>query len=68
LLLAIIRSSLANNNVITEHYTMNSGLANDIVNCSVKDNDGFLWFGTWYGLCRFDGTEFRTFNRAEVEG
>ncbi len=68
MLLAIIRSSLANNNVITEHYTMNSGLANDIVNCSVKDNDGFLWFGTWYGLCRFDGTEFRTFNRAEVEG
>ena len=55
-------------NVIIAHYATEQGLANNIVNCSVKGRDGFLWFGTWYGLCRFDGSNFRTFSRAEVDG
>jgi len=31
--------------------------------CVLKDQDGFMWFGTWYGLCRFDGGKFVTFNK-----
>lgn len=49
-------------NMIVEHYTTKQGLSNNIVNCSVKDKDGFIWFGTWYGLCSFDGTNFKTYN------
>ena len=41
--------------VISQHYTTAEGLPSNNVMCALKDRDGFLWFGTWYGLCRFDG-------------
>ena len=51
--------------LLTENYSKEKGLPNDIVNYSLKDKDGFLWFGTWYGICRFDGVRFKTYNNAE---
>lgn len=53
----------AQTTVITQHYTTNEGLPSNDVMCVLKDRDGFLWFGTWYGLCRFDGDKFLTFNK-----
>lgn len=52
-------------NIIVEHYTVKQGLPNDIVNCAFKDSDGFMWFGTWYGLCSFDGDKFKAYNNRE---
>lgn len=52
-------------NLIVEQYGVESGLPNNIVYCSLKDRDGFLWFGTWYGLCSFDGTKFTSYNARE---
>ncbi len=53
--------------MIVEHYTVEQGLPNNVVNSSLKDKDGFVWFGTWYGLCRFDGVKFRTYNKLESD-
>src|SRR5689334_21687173 len=30
-----------------------------IVNCAVRDDRGFLWFGTTKGLCKYDGYRMR---------
>ena len=49
--------------VISRHYTTDEGLPSNNVMCALKDRDGFMWFGTWYGLCRFDGGKFVTFNK-----
>jgi ligand-binding sensor domain-containing protein/AraC-like DNA-binding protein len=49
--------------VISQHYTTDEGLPSNNVLCALKDRDGFLWFGTWYGLCRFDGDKFVTYNQ-----
>ncbi len=49
--------------VISEHYTTANGLPSNNVMCALRDNDGFLWLGTWYGLCRFDGGKFTTYNQ-----
>ena len=49
-------------NMIVEHYTAERGLPNNIVNCTLKGQDGFIWFGTWYGLCSFDGSKFRSYD------
>lgn len=39
----------------TRHITMADGLPTNTVRCIVQDQDGFLWFGTDMGLCRYDG-------------
>lgn len=51
--------------MITEHYTTENGLPHKIVNCTVKDAEGWVWFGTWYGLCRFDGAKFKVYNNRD---
>ncbi|MBS1599077.1 MAG: response regulator [Bacteroidetes bacterium] len=44
------------------HYQVENGLSNNSVECSLQDDDGFLWFGTINGLNRFDGYTFKTFH------
>lgn len=47
--------------IIVEHYTKDNGMPSNTVYCSEEDNDGFLWVGTWHGLCSFDGARFMPF-------
>ncbi len=42
-------------------YTTRDGLAHSRVNCVHQDRRGYLWFGTWEGLSRFDGSRFVNF-------
>lgn len=44
-----------------DHFTINEGLSNNAVLCSVQDKNGFLWFGTKDGLNRFDGYTFKKY-------
>lgn len=37
------------------------GLSNGAVNAIAKDADGYIWFGTWNGLNRFDGNDMTTY-------
>ncbi len=41
--------------------TKEDGLADNHVECILQDSDGFIWFGTRNGLCRYDGYEFKIF-------
>ena len=51
-------------NIITKHYfSVKDGLAAREVFCAVEDKDGFIWFGTSNGLCRYDGNAFKTFTK-----
>ncbi len=43
------------------HITNEMGLSNSAVNSVYRDSDGFMWFGTWDGLNRYDGTNIKTF-------
>jgi len=43
------------------HYDEKDGLPSSTVYDITQDNDGFIWFGTENGLCRFDGKNFKTF-------
>lgn len=40
---------------------ISAGLSNNEVNCIIKDEKGFLWFGTRSGLNRFDGYKFKVY-------
>lgn len=37
------------------------GLSNNSIRCIYQDRDGFFWFGTFDGLNRYDGYEFKVF-------
>ena len=37
------------------------GLSNGAVNTIVKDAEGYIWFGTWNGLNRYDGNNIITY-------
>ncbi|WP_257670589.1 hybrid sensor histidine kinase/response regulator transcription factor [Parapedobacter tibetensis] len=37
------------------------GLSNNYVNCIYQDRHGFMWIGTFDGLNRYDGYEFRAY-------
>jgi len=45
------------------YITSKEGLPQNTVDCILKDSQGFMWFGTWNGLCRFDGYNFTIFNK-----
>lgn len=46
-------------------YTIADGLAHGIVMSIYQDRKGFLWFGTWEGLNRFDGYRFVSYDRRD---
>jgi signal transduction histidine kinase/ligand-binding sensor domain-containing protein/DNA-binding response OmpR family regulator len=44
-----------------EYIQMEDGLPQNSINTILKDSDGFMWFGTSNGLCRYDGYTFKVF-------
>lgn len=51
----------SNQNTRFDHITVKEGLANNRVDCMLQDFQGYLWFGTKRGLCRYNGYEFKTY-------
>lgn len=45
-----------------EYLTVKDGLPQNTVSSIVKDKYGFMWFGTYNGLCRYDGYRFKVYN------
>src|SRR5690554_3318267 len=45
-----------------QHLTIENGLPQNRVDCMLQDSQGFMWFGTWNGLCRYDGYKVEIFN------
>ncbi|MBS9462789.1 response regulator [Flagellimonas sp. 389] len=48
-------------NIKFEHYNDNDGLSHNSVRHITQDNNGFLWLGTFSGLNRFDGYQFKPY-------
>ncbi|MEL0454687.1 two-component regulator propeller domain-containing protein [Flavobacteriaceae bacterium SZ-1-7] len=51
-----------------EHYNDKDGLSHNSVRHIVQDNQGFLWLGTFSGLNRFDGYQFKSYLSSSHEG
>lgn len=63
--LIILLTSLATasgKNMIIREYTTENGLLHNTVYSVMKDADGFVWLGTWYGLTSFDAVKFKPYN------
>jgi signal transduction histidine kinase/ligand-binding sensor domain-containing protein/DNA-binding response OmpR family regulator len=47
------------------HLTTDNGLSQNSIHSILKDKYGFMWFGTWEGVNRFDGYSFKVFRANE---
>ncbi|HEY4788460.1 MAG TPA: two-component regulator propeller domain-containing protein, partial [Bacteroidales bacterium] len=54
-------------NLRIQHITSDQGLSQNTVDCILQDSRGFMWFGTWNGLNRFDGYNFIAY-KSEIQG
>ncbi|MBN2009011.1 response regulator [candidate division KSB1 bacterium] len=48
-------------NIKFEHITNEDGLSNSGITSIIQDSKGFMWFGTFEGLNRFDGYSFKQY-------
>ncbi|MFH0867053.1 MAG: two-component regulator propeller domain-containing protein, partial [Bacteroidota bacterium] len=53
--------------ITSENIKIEKGLSVNSVNCILQDNKGFMWFGTWDGLNKFDGYKFIVYKANEFE-
>lgn len=71
LLLLVVFQGLGSNEQNLSHrfqyLTIENGLPQNTVDDILCDSQGFMWFATWGGLCRFDGYGFETFRPDESE-
>jgi signal transduction histidine kinase/ligand-binding sensor domain-containing protein len=47
-------------------YTTADGLAQSAVSCFFQDSRGYMWFGTWGGISRYDGQEFWSYRNSAM--
>ncbi|MEO8112019.1 MAG: two-component regulator propeller domain-containing protein [Ginsengibacter sp.] len=53
--------SFAQNYPPISRLSIEQGLSNNSVRCIFQDHNNFMWFGTYDGLSRYDGYEFKIF-------
>lgn len=58
-LLFIFIHTLINAQVVPyERYTSKNGLISDRITAITQDEKGFMWFGSFFGICRYNGIKF----------
>jgi len=62
--LLLLQSVTGQPNGKVEQYSTEDGLSHQRVTGILKDQEGFMWFGTWNGINRFDGQRFVSFKSA----
>jgi signal transduction histidine kinase/DNA-binding response OmpR family regulator len=60
-LMAQVLVTSAHEHYVIQHYSIKDGLSQNTVMAILQDKQGFMWFGTWDGLNRFDGYTFEVF-------
>src|SRR5207245_10347348 len=53
--------SRAADSLSVRYLGIEQGLSNNAVTCVYQDHSGFMWFGTYYGINRYDGYGFKVF-------
>ncbi|MFC3973637.1 hybrid sensor histidine kinase/response regulator transcription factor [Maribacter confluentis] len=61
MLMVLVSLQLSSQNLKFNHYNDNNGLSHNSVRYINQDKHGFLWFGTFSGLNRFDGYQFKQY-------
>lgn len=60
-------SVLHGQNLAYEKYTSKNGLISDRVTAIAQDEKGFMWFGSFFGISRYDGKKFEKIELPEQQ-
>lgn len=60
--------SLPISDYFTQTWSTHDGLPHNGINTILQTSDGYLWVGTWEGLARFNGRDFKVFTRGSKIG
>lgn len=52
----------------TDTWSTQDGLPHNSINAIAQTSDGYLWFATWEGVARYNGREFRFYERSTRTG
>jgi diguanylate cyclase (GGDEF)-like protein len=55
-------------NYFKESLNTRDGLPHNTINAIAQTPDGYLWFGTWEGVARYNGREFKIYDRSPLTG
>ena len=59
ILFSVTQNSIAQNESLRfEHIGIEEGLSGETVSAIMQDSKGYIWFGTWDGLNKYDGYTF----------
>ncbi|TRZ41595.1 hybrid sensor histidine kinase/response regulator transcription factor [Robertkochia solimangrovi] len=64
ILLFIIQHTAFAQNKSVLNFDISKGLAHNSVRSIIQDHDGFIWVGTYDGLNKFDGYEFKIYRNS----
>ena len=51
----------AQQNYRFDHLSFEEGITHNLTYSIIQDSKGFMWFGTFYGLIRYDGRDYKFF-------
>ena len=54
-------SQTSGSNQKAERISLEQGFSNDLIFSVYQDSKGFIWFGTMFGLVRYDGMNYKTY-------
>ena len=67
-LTSILQAWSQHEDVRITHFSEADGFGQDIVSFALQDNYGYVWLGTWNGLCRYDGYRFHNYRMRPGDG
>ena len=50
-------------NITFEHFSIDQGMYETNINSVIQDKTGYLWFGTWGGIEKYDGYNFTAYKQ-----
>lgn len=63
----VIANNFKYENVLVQSIRLEDGLSHSNVNKVIQDQEGFIWFGTDDGLCRYSGSSIKVFKQSSED-
>ncbi|MWB95166.1 response regulator [Flavobacterium sp. GA093] len=67
LVISLLHINASGQNYPIRHLDISSGLSNNSVATIYQDQNGYMWFGTFDGLNRYDGNDFKIYRHIHTD-